>query len=205
MQKIAIFGYGNVGQKLATLFSDAGKTVVICSADANRGTDRYSTATFLQGAREAEAIVVALPYSAAIALLEPLADELAGKVIIDCTNPLNDDWSPLLLGEDNSAGEQIAAQVPDAHVVKAFNTIFADVMDKQHHNRGGLTMTAFIAGDNAEAKAFVIALATASGLAPLDTGPLKMARYLEAMAHLNIQIAVGQGGGTRAAFVYHQS
>ncbi|WDE08473.1 NAD(P)-binding domain-containing protein [Thalassomonas viridans] len=205
MQKIAIFGFGNVGQKLATLFSEAGKTVVIYSKDGQSGRDRYKSASYSDGVRAVDAIALAVPYTGIKALLKPLTEELAGKIIIDCSNPLNDDWSPLLLGQETSAAEQIAAAVPQAKVIKAFNTIFADVMAKEHHNRGGLTMTAFIAGDDSAAKNTTLELAAAVGLAPLDVGPLRSARYLEAMAHLNIQIAVGQGGGTQAAFVYHQA
>ena len=204
MQKIAIFGFGNVGQQLATLFSDAGADVVICSQDGTRGAGQYETANYVDGAVSAEAIVLAIPYRAVAERLKSLAGALAGKIIIDCTNPLNDDWSPLLLGEQTSAGEQIAAVAPHARVIKAFNTIFADVMAREHRQQGGLTTTAFVAGDDARAKQAVLQLAESLGFAPLDVGPLAMSRYLEAMAHLNIQIAVGQGGGTRAAFVYHQ-
>ncbi|MEM9808673.1 MAG: NADP oxidoreductase, partial [Cyanobacteria bacterium P01_D01_bin.56] len=92
--------------------------------------------------------------------------------------------------------------LPKAYVVKAFNTIFADVMGETME--AGQAITAFIAGDNNNAKQTVIALARDIGYAPVDTGPLFTARYLESMAHLNIQIAVGQGGGTNAAFVYLQ-
>jgi predicted dinucleotide-binding enzyme len=90
--------------------------------------------------------------------------------------------------------------LPEAYVVKAFNTIFADVMSEPVKN--GQRVTAFIAGDNDAAKQKVYALASDIGYAPIDTGPLYTARYLESMAHLNIQIAVGQGGGTHAAFIY---
>jgi 8-hydroxy-5-deazaflavin:NADPH oxidoreductase len=70
--------------------------------------------------------------------------------------------------------------------------------------RDGQAITAFIAGDHDESKQKVMALATDIGYAPVDTGPLYTARYLESMAHLNIQIAINQGGGTNAAFVYLQ-
>ncbi len=69
---------------------------------------------------------------------------------------------------------------------------------------GGQAITAFIAGDNNEAKQTIVALARDIGYAPIDTGPLYTARYLESMAHLNIQIALGQGSGTNAAFAYLQ-
>jgi len=127
---------------------------------------------------------------------------MQGKIVIDSTNPLNADWSPKLLGQENSASEEISRLLPEAYVVKAFNTIFADVMNEPV--KDGRVITAFIAGDNDEAKQKIIALASDIGYAPIDIGCLYTARYLESMAHLNIQIAIGQGGGTNAAFIYLQ-
>ncbi|NJO40456.1 MAG: hypothetical protein HC865_07275 [Cyanobacteria bacterium RU_5_0] len=135
-------------------------------------------------------------------VLPELAEATKEKVVIDSTNPLNADWSPKLLGQENSASEEISRLLPEAYVVKAFNTIFADVMNEPV--KDGQAITAFIAGDNDEAKQKVIALARTIGYAPIDTGPLYTARYLESMAHLNIQLAVGQDGGTNAAFIYLQ-
>jgi predicted dinucleotide-binding enzyme len=159
--------------------------------------------TFAAGAA-AEVVVLAIPYAAAAEVLAPLAVELTGKLVIDCTNPLQADWSPLPLGEQNSAGETLARLLPQSRLVKAFNTIFADVMTPERQNRAGLRVSAFVAGDDAAARLQVATLAADIGFAPVDVGPLSMARYLEAMAHLNIQIAIGQGGGTDAAFIYHQ-
>ena len=204
MKTIAIFGYGSVGQKLAKLFSDAGHSILICSRDGSKGSDKYQAIDFKQGAQSADTLVLAVPYTAAGTLLESLSEQLTGKTVIDCTNPLNDDWSPLLLGQETSAGETLAAIAPQAHIVKAFNTVFADVMSREHFSQHSQPMTAFIAGNDSNSKQEVITLATEIGMAPVDTGPLKMSRYLEAMAHLNIQIAVGQGGGTGAAFYYSQ-
>lgn len=204
MKTIAIFGFGNVGQKLATLFSKAGYDIIICSKDGNNCSENYSSATYELGIKQADAIALAIPYQAVSDVLTPLKHALSGKIIIECTNPLNDDWSPLLLGQETSAAEQIALIVEDAHVVKAFNTIFADAMTIEYNPTNDLLTTAFIAGDDENSKLAVMSLAKRVGFDPLDVGPLMAARYLEAMAHLNIQIAVGQGGGTQANFVYRQ-
>lgn len=205
MKNIAIIGFGNVGQHLAELFSDAGYQVIICSRDGEAGKPEYAAANIQQGIKAADAVALAIPYTAVKDILMPHSAELAGKILIECTNPLNEDWSPLLLGQHTSAAEQIAALLPETKVVKAFNTIFADVMAKEHHDREGLKITAFVAGNDLEAKTAVLTLVEKAGLAPLDTGGLSSARYLEAMAHLNIKIAVEQGGGTQAAFIYHQT
>jgi 8-hydroxy-5-deazaflavin:NADPH oxidoreductase len=86
--------------------------------------------------------------------LSELSEVTKGKVVIDSTNPLNADWSPKLLGQENSASEEISRLLPKAHVIKAFNTIFADVIDAPMKN--GPAITAFIAGENDEAKQVVI-------------------------------------------------
>lgn len=200
--KIAILGFGNVGRKFADLFSKAGHEIVIgLRSDSNQKLP-YPSATFKQAAEMAEVIALAIPFTTCANVLPELVEVTKGKIIIDSTNPINPDWSPMLLGQENSAAEEISRFLPEAYVVKAFNTIFADVMNKPV--KDGQAITAFIAGDNNEAKQKIIALASDIGYAPVDTGPLYTARYLESMAHLNIQIAVGQSGGTNAAFIYLQ-
>jgi predicted dinucleotide-binding enzyme len=197
---IAILGTGNVGQRLHQLLSPHVASAQLCARKPQSGTPGFA-----QGAAHADVVLLAIPFTALADVLPGLQDALHGKVVVDCTNPLNADWSPLLLGQENSAGEETARLLPGARVVKAFNTIFADVMSPERQDRGGLRTTAFVAGDDADAKAAVLSLASVAGFAPMDVGPLSMARHLEAMAHLNIQIAVGQKGGTNAAFLYHQS
>ncbi|MEM7796720.1 MAG: NADPH-dependent F420 reductase [Cyanobacteria bacterium P01_C01_bin.118] len=200
--KIAILGFGHVGKQLANLFSKAGHEIIIGLRSIPNQEFPYSFATFKKAVVDADIIEIALPFNACADVLPELAEATKEKVVIDSTNPLNADWSPKLLGQENSASEEISRLLPEAHVVKAFNTIFADVMNRPL--KDGQAITAFIAGDNAEAKQKVIALASDIGYSPIDTGLLYTARYLESMAHLNIQLAVGQGGGTNAAFIYLQ-
>jgi predicted dinucleotide-binding enzyme len=202
---IGILGYGAVGQKLAQLFADAGHTITIglrkaTSAEVNNIP--YAVASIAETAANVDALVLAIPHTAAIEALKELAPLLKGKIVIDSTNPLQEDWSPLLLGQENSAGEEIQRLLPESHVVKAFNTIFADVM---HKNAIGQPISAFVAGNNAHAKEAVMHLAQAAGFSPINAGDISSARYLEAMAHLNIRLAVSLGGGTHAAFLYYQA
>jgi 8-hydroxy-5-deazaflavin:NADPH oxidoreductase len=198
--KIAILGFGNVGKQFANLFNQAGHEVIIGVRSTPNQELPYPSATFKAAAEVADVIAIAIPFTACTDVLPELAEVTKGKIVIDSTNPLNADWSPKLLGQENSASEEISRFLPEAYTIKAFNTIFADVMNEPV--RDGQAITAFIAGDNNEAKQKVIALANDMGYVPVDTGPLYTARYLESMAHLNIQIAIGQGGGTNAAFVY---
>ncbi|MEO0984214.1 MAG: NADPH-dependent F420 reductase [Cyanobacteria bacterium J06639_14] len=198
--KIAILGFGNVGKQFAHLFGQAGHEIVIGLRSVPGQKLPYPSTTFKEAAEFADVLAIAIPFAACVDVLPELAEATKGKIVIDSTNPLNADWSPKLLGQENSASEEISKLLPEAYIVKAFNTIFADVMGESLQNEQAIT--AFIAGDNDEAKQKIIALAKDVGYAPIDTGPLYTARYLESMAHLNIQIAVGQGGGTHAAFVY---
>mgnify|MGYP001799765854 CR=1 FL=1 len=198
--KIAILGFGNVGKQFASLFSKAGHEIIIGLRSVSSQELPYPSAMFKDAAERAEVVTLAIPFNACADVLPELAEAIKGKIVIDSTNPLNADWSPKLLGQENSASEEISRLLPEVHVVKAFNTIFADVMHEPV--REGQAVTAFIAGDNAEAKQQVMTLARDIGYAPIDTGSLYTARYLESLAHLNIQIAIGQGGGTNSAFIY---
>ncbi|MEO1038675.1 MAG: NAD(P)-binding domain-containing protein [Pseudomonadota bacterium] len=198
--KIGIIGAGSVGRALAGLARNAGHAPVL-----SERTPSGDTVSFQEAAGVGEIVIIAIPYTATPAVLPPLAAALAGKTVVDATNPLNDDWSPKVLGAETSAAEEIAGLLPGAHVVKAFNTVFADIMTPDKLIRLGAPVTGFIAGDDDAARRQVAGLVKDMGLAPVEIGPLATARYLEAMAHLNIAIAVGQSGGTDAAFLYHQS
>lgn len=203
--KIGILGSGSVGQRLASLFRAAGHDVLLGAREASDAAGPAPRGSFAQVAAHGDVVIVAIPYLACEQVLPPLGAALAGKVVVDATNPLNADWSPLLLGEESSAGEQLARLLPDARIVKAFNTVFADSMVPDRLDRGGKQATAFVCGDHPDANRTIADLARQVGFAPVDAGPLRCARYLEAMAHLNIQIAVGMKGGTNAVFLYDQA
>lgn len=158
---------------------------------------------FADAVSNADVVIVALPFAATAEVLPTLASALAGKMVVDATNPVQADWSPLPLGAENSAGEETARCLTKSKIVKAFNTVFADVMTPPRLDRRGRKITVFVAGDYADANNLIARLSGSIGFAPLVTGPLKNARYLEAMAHLNIAIAMG-GGGTNAAILYDQ-
>jgi 8-hydroxy-5-deazaflavin:NADPH oxidoreductase len=194
--KIGIIGSGNVGSALALLLRDAGHDVMFGS--------RTGAHSSTEAAMHGVVVILALPYSATVDALPPLAEPLAGKIVIDATNPLNDDWSPLMLGQETSGGEEVAKLLPNSKVAKAFNTIFADIMLPDGFNRDGQSATGFVASDDPDALEIVAGLARDIGLAPVTITRLSAARFLEALAHLNIELAVGQGGGTNAAFVYHR-
>jgi hypothetical protein len=199
---IGFIGGGNLARNLATLCLAVGHQVTLGVRDTSRGNPANFPLTDIATAAKADLVTLAVPFSACVDILPPLANALVGNTVVDATNPLNADWSPLRLGEENSAGETIARLLPGSHVVKAFNMVFADVMTAERLPRGEHCATVFVASDQEKAKETVIALANGIGFEGRDAGPLRNARYLEAMAHLNIHLAVALGGGTNAAFIY---
>ena len=194
--QIGILGGGNVGGNLAKLAQAGGHNVLVGG--------RSGPATLADAATHGDIVILAVHYHAAQQVLAPLTQSLKGKILVDATNPLNDDWSPLLSGQETSGAEEIAKIVLGAHVVKAFNTIFADVMDTARQDREGIGITSFVAGDDPDAVAKVVDLASTMGFAPVSINKLTAARHLESLAHLNIELAIGQGGGTDAAMLYHR-
>ena len=193
---IAIIGNGAVGNALGGLLADGGHEVTF------GGRGGPGVRPVAEAARAGRLIVLAVPFTAVAGLAAELAPAAVGKVVVDATNPLGANWSPLELPGGESAGEQVQRMLPGARVVKAFNTVFADNMRPDRLACDGRRLTAFVAGDDAAARATVAALARDAGFEPVETGPLRTARYLEAIAHLNIQLAVGMGAGTHSGFLY---
>lgn len=193
---IAFIGRGPVATNLSQLARAAGHTAVTTGRDSDPG--------FADAVAGADLAVLAVPFRVHETLLPELHPALEGKTLIDATNPLNEHWSPIVLPDGISGAETLARALPGTAVVKAFNTVFADIMNADDLDRAGARATTFVAGNDADAVDTVCALASDMGFDPVSCGPLSAARYLEGLAHLNIGIAVGQGGGTKAAILYHQ-
>jgi predicted dinucleotide-binding enzyme len=197
--KIAIIGAGNVGRALATGWRKAGHEVTLGVRDpaGSRATELnqqgFAIAPPKDAAARAEVIVLAVPWSAVRATLESLG-ALAGKIMIDATNPLTSDMS-LALGHTDSAGETVARLAPGARVVKAFNTTGANNMLDSRYASGKLVM--LVAGDDREAKAGVIAATI--WLRGGRRYPLTMSRYLEPMAMVWIKLALVQSSEGNSA------
>ena len=197
--EISFIGAGNVATSLGGLFNAAGHTVNY--ATPNPVDNQMSIA---EACTQGEIVCFAIPYGAMKEVLEDNRTALNGKIVVDITNAINlEDWSPLLLGQENSGAEETARLLPESKVVKAFNTVFADVMKPGKQQFNGQPLTVFIASDDQAAADTIKQLADDAGFSGLVVGALKNARYLEAMAHLNIAIALG-GGGTDSGFIYLQ-
>jgi predicted dinucleotide-binding enzyme len=144
----------------------------------------------------ADVILLATPWSAAQETLA-VGRDLTGKVLMDAINPFKEGLA-LAVGHTTSAGEQVAGWAAGAHVVKAFNMTGAGNMLNPDY--GGAQPTMFICGDDAAAKATVADLAAQIGFEPVDAGPLSMARVLEPLAALWVNLAYVQGMGPNIAF-----
>jgi NADPH-dependent F420 reductase len=138
---------------------------------------------------EGDVVVLAVYYPDARAVVEQHSEQLAGKTVVDITNPLNETFDELVVPADGSATTELASLAPDARFVKAFNTTFANTLGTADK------LDVLIAGDDDDAKATVAELARTGGLNPIDAGPLKRARELEALGllHIGLQGTLGTG------------
>jgi predicted dinucleotide-binding enzyme len=199
---LVIVGAGNVGRALSLGWRKAGHKVTVAvrnpeSAGA-RALKQQGCAIVALGeaAAAGDVVVLAVPWAALAAVVSNLGP-LAGKIVVDATNPLAPDMS-LAIGHNDSAGETVARLAPGARVVKAFNTTGANNMTDSRYGAGKLVMLA--AGDDAQAKTTVLTLASDLGFEPVDAGPLVMSRYLEPMAMVWIKLAIVQKLGREFGF-----
>jgi predicted dinucleotide-binding enzyme len=202
--KIAVIGMGNVGGVLGRRWAEAGHEVAFgvrdkgdAKAQAEAKAARAAVGTIAEAAAGAEVVVLAVPWKAVPDALAA-AGNLAGKVLLDCTNPLTPDLSGLEVGTTTSAGEQVARAAPGARVVKIFNTTGAPNMADSRYGDTRLTM--LYAGDDAVAKGVAARLAADLGFDPIDVGPLTVSRVLEPFGLVWITLAIRQQLGTDFAF-----
>lgn len=179
MPHISIIGSGNMGQVIAGLAGKGGGTVQLIG---HSDTDREVTG---------DIVVLAVPYPAVGQVIAQRGAQLAGKIVVDITNPLDfETFDSLTVPADSSAAAETAAALPDSRVVKAFNTNFAGTLATG--TAGGQPTTVLIAGDDADAKAVLAGVISAAGLRAVDAGSLKRARELEAVGFLQLTLAVGE-------------
>jgi len=196
MSTISIIGSGGMAAAVGGRIAKAGHTVEVVSRDPAKAqvlADKLASGaiTGTYGATPAgEIVILAVPYTHALAVLADFGKALGGKVIIDITNPVASDLSGLVTPHGSSGAQEIAKGAPaSAHVVKAFNTLFGHVLTKDKR------LDAFIAADDAHAKASVSTLLESLGLRPLDVGGLPMAQTLEWLGLMMIGLAKN-GAGT---------
>ena len=179
MAHVSIIGTGNMGQAISGIVTKGGNTVeLIGSTDA----DKQVTG---------DVVVLAVPYPAVSQVLAARGESLAGKVVVDITNPLDfATFDSLTVPADGSAAAEIAAALPQSRVLKAFNTTFAGTLATG--SVGPLTTTVLIAGDDGDAKSLLAGIVTAGGLRAVDAGSLRRARELEALGFLQLTLAAAE-------------
>jgi len=138
-----------------------------------------------------DVVVLAVPYPALREVIAQRADQLAGKVVVDITNPVNfETFDSLVVAADGSAAAELAAALPQSQVLKAFNTTFAGTLAAG--TVGPLTTTVLIAGDDAQAKSTLAGIIASAGLKAVDAGSLNRARELEALGFLQLTLAANE-------------
>ncbi len=204
---ITVIGIGNMGSGLAKQLVRAGYDVAVAGRDLDKARQlasslgpRVTASDVKTAAAKADVIVLAVPYEEAAAVLASL-DDVAGKVVVDITNPLTPDFMGLTIGHTTSAAESIASHAPGVRLVKAFNTVLAQVM-AEGPSFSTQRAQVFVASDDAGAKTAVCEIVQRIGFEPIDAGPLRNARYLEPLAGQNIQFAYALGLGVQISPVW---
>jgi predicted dinucleotide-binding enzyme len=195
MSTITIIGSGGMAAAIGGRAAKAGHVVEVVSRDQTKAralADKLASGatTGTYGAAPAgDIVILAVPYTSAAAVVADYGSALKDKIIIDITNPVSADATSLVTPAGSSGAQEIAKGAPaNAHVVKAFNTLFGPVLAKRER------LDAFIAADDQDAKARVSAFIASLGLRPLDIGGLPMAATLEAIGLMLIGLAKNGAG-----------
>ena len=206
---IVIVGAGNMARGIGTRLVEGGNPVVLVDKDpvkaaalaaelAGRTAGARARAGTAADALAADVVVLAMPFGAARDFASENAVKLAGKVVVDITNPLNATYDGLVTAPGKSAAEEIANLLPKSKVVKAFNTTFAGTLVVGQVS--GQKLDVLVAGDDAGAKQTVIGLVEAGGMRGIDAGTLERARQLEALGLLGITLQGTLGTGFQSAW-----
>ena len=189
---ITIIGTGNMARGIATRALAGGHAVTLLGTTEEKAQllagelpGEVSTGT-VGDPVEGDVVVLAVWYDAIGDVLGRYGSKLDGKVIVDITNPLDVDAFEPIGVEAGSGAQETAAAVPGARVVKAFNTTFAGTL--LEGQVAGQPLDVLIASDDEDAKAIVSQLASDGGLRPVDAGPLRRARELEALGYLHMAL-----------------
>jgi hypothetical protein len=213
--KVTIVGAGNMGRGIGTRVVAGGNEVEIVDRDPaearaladelNGAAKAGGSATALEPGAElgGDVVVLAVWYPGSLEAIEQYRDQLAGKVVVDISNPVDTStFEGLVTSPDTSAAEEIAKAAPaGTRVVKAFNTTFSGTLVAGE--AAGQQLDVFIAGDDEDAKGLVAELVEAGGARPVNVGPLRRARQLEHAGLLHMKAQEPLGAGFRSALKLH--
>lgn len=202
--KVGIIGSGDVGQSLAKGLVNAGHEVMMGTRETSRKElvklketigKKFELGTTTEAAKFGEICILAVAWHAGDDVIAQIRPQLAGKIVIDVTNPLvfNDGSSPeLALGHTISGGEMVQQSLPDSHVVKALNTINHQNMVKPQFKSGVPTM--FICGNNKSAVSHVSDILKQLGWDDvIDLGGIEKSRLLEPLCLLWVEVGILSG------------
>lgn len=206
--RIGILGSGLMGGKLGTIFARAGHEVVFSysRSDAKlkklareaKGKSRAGTPR--EAAQDADALLLAVHWSRVNHVLKQAGD-LSGKLVITCSLPMNLGDTELVISGTSSGAEALAKKLPAARIVSAFNTVPSEVLFNVFAARRKKTRPSLIyCGDDSKAKKIAARLVHDVGFDPVDSGPLRIARYTEPFALLVAQLAYEGKGGPEIAY-----
>lgn len=212
--KVTIIGAGTMGRGIGNRLVAGGNEVELTDREPKRAEAlahelsalREGSATAIDSSAtiSGEVVVLAVYYPAVADVVNQHRDQLAGKIVIDITNPVDfETMDGLLTPPDRSSAEETASLVPDnTPVIKAFNTTFGNTLVPG--TVAGQQLDVLIAGDNDTAKQTVAGLVEAGGLRPIDVGPLRRARQLEQLGflHISLQERLGTGFGSAVKFIW---
>lgn len=203
--KVAIIGSGNVGGAVANAAKNTGHDVTVADLEGTETLDALgnelgvtTTNSNVDAIADSDLVVLAVPFGAVQDVTAEIADRVADKIVLDVTNPLEADLSGLQTDGGLSGAELVQQQLPQAKVVKAFNTVLA--ANQASPTVDGVQLDGFVAGDDADAKKHVLHLMEEIGFNPVDVGGLSNARYLEGMAFLNISLNAKNNGSWQSGW-----
>ncbi|WP_308799052.1 NADPH-dependent F420 reductase [Agromyces silvae] len=186
MTTISIVGNGNMGRAIGAIVTAGGNDVEFIGRD---------SATPVTG----DIVVLAVPHPSVAEIVAERGAQLAGRIVVDITNPVDfSTFDSLVVPAGSSFAAELAAQLPDSRVLKAFNTNFAGTIASKQI--GDVTTTVLIAGDDEDAKQALAAVVRAGGLEAVDAGSLARAHELEALGFLQLGLAVQEKVGWGAGF-----
>lgn len=204
MSTISIIGSGGMAAAIGGLAARAGHKVEVTSRDAAKAqalaeqVEAGATTGTFGAAPAGDIVILAVPYSAVLDVVNQYGDELAGKLLVDITNPVAPDFKSFVTPVDSFGAQEIVKAAPaDAKVVKAFNTHFSHVLAAGQID--GHPLDVFIAGDDAQAKERVSSFIDGLGLRSMDIGNLPMAKTLEYMCLLSLGLMTHSVNHTRFA------
>ena len=208
--RIGILGSGLMGAKLGTLFARAGHEVTFSYARSERKLKRLAREAKAkygsprEAARNADAVLLAVHWSRVNDVLKQ-AGSLAGKVVISCSLPMNEDNTELVVAQTSSGAEALAKRIPNARVVSAFGTVPSEVFfDVYETRRKAKRPSLLYCCDDRRARQVAVKLIRDVGFDPEDAGPLRIARYTEPFTLLIAQLAYEQKGGPRLAYRFER-